>query len=162
MKLAVKFPHVGLACALALTSASNAAHFDATLTATAGGVTRKAGMDETPPVGGFNKRPVLQARAGEPVRIEFIMTNVYTHDAFIDSGVRYYIVKEREAGQKPVPPLEGAPVEGSFNFSLKPQAKIAVRTRVAISEPGIYLLRVESFNTQRDHEHFSAIDLDIR
>ena len=151
-----------LSLAFALVSTSNAAHFDATLTATASGIMRKAGMDETPPVGGFNKRPVLQARAGEPIRIEFIMTNVYTHDAFIDSGVRYYIVKEREAGQKPVPPLEGAPVEGSFNFALKPQAKIAVRTRVAIAEPGIYLLRVESFNTQRDHEHFSAIDLDIR
>lgn len=150
------------ACVLLLISTSNAAHFDAVLTATAGGVTRKAGMDETPPVGGFNKRPVLQARAGEPIRIEFIMTNVYTHDAFVDSGVRYYIVKEREAGQKPVPPLEDAPVEGSFSFTLKPQAKIAVRTRVAISEPGIYLLRVESVNTQRDHEHFSAIDLEVR
>ncbi len=158
----MKLPHLSLACALALTSTSNAAHFDAVLTASASGVTRKAGMDETPPAGGLNKRPVLQARAGEPIRIEFMMTNVYTHDAFIDSGVRYYIVKEREAGQKPVPPREGAPVEGSFNFALKPQAKIAVRTRVAISEPGIYLLRVESFNTQRDHEHFSAIDIDVR
>lgn len=158
----MRLHRLGIACAFAIASASNAAHFDAVLTATANGVTRKAGMDETPPVGGFNKRPVLQARAGEPIRIEFIMTNVYTHDAFIDSGVRYYIVKERAAGQKPVPPLEGAPVEGNFNFTLKPQAKIAVRTRVAIAEPGIYLLRVESVNTQRDHEHFSAIDLEIR
>src|SRR5262245_16597329 len=103
----MKMRRFGLACALALASTSDAAHFDAVLTAAAGGVTRKAGMDETPPLGGFNKRPILQARAGEPIRIEFIMTNVYTHDAFIDSGVRYYIVKEREAGQKPVPPLEG-------------------------------------------------------
>ena len=148
--------------ALLFASTTPAAHFDAVLTVTAGGVIKKAGMDETPPVGGLNKRPVLQAHTGEPIRIEFIMANVYTHDAFVDSGVRYYIVKEREAGQKPVPPLAGAPVEGSFSFTLKPQAKIAVRTRVAISEPGMYLLRVESVNTQRDHEHFSAIDLDIR
>jgi hypothetical protein len=152
-----------LLCAVLLASFARAAHFDVRLTATtASGGKSQSGMDETPPVGGFNKRPVLKVRPGEEIRLDFLMTNVYTHDAFIDSGVRYYIVKQGAIGQKPVPPLTGAPVEGSFNFALKPQAKIAVRTRVTISEPGIYLLRVESFNTQRDHEHFSAIDLDIR
>lgn len=148
---------------LFFSSTSNAAHFDIKLTAaTASGNTREAGADETPPVGGLNPRPVLKVRPGELIRLEFIMTNVYTHDVEPDAGVHYYLVREREIGQKPVPSLEGAPVEGSFTFALKPKARIAVRTRVAISEPGLYLLRVESVNTQRDHEHFAAIDLDIR
>ena len=152
-----------LICGFLFTAFAHAAHFDVRLTATtASGAKSQAGMDETPPIGGFNKRPVLKVKPGEEIRIDFLMTNVYTHDAFIDSGVRYYIVKQGALGQKAVPPIEGAPVQGSFNFALKPQAKIAVRTRVTITEPGVYLLRVESFNTQRDHEHFGAIDLDIR
>ncbi len=28
-----------------------------------------------------------------------------------------------------------------------------------IDTPGVYLIRVETRNTQSDHEHFSAIDL---
>jgi hypothetical protein len=90
------------------------------------------------------------------------MTNVYSHDLAPDAGVRYYLVREKEAGQRAVPPIETAVSEGSVSFNLKPKAKIAGRNRVIINEPGTYLLRVESLNTQRDHEHFAAIDIQVQ
>ena len=79
-----------------------------------------------------------------------------------NAGIRFYIVRERQLGQKAVPPLENLAAEGSFTFNLKPAAKIGTKERVVISQPGFYLLRVESQRTQRDHEHFAAIDLEIQ
>ena len=37
--------------------------------------------------------------------------------------------------------------------------KAGARTRVKIDRPGVYLVRIETRNTQSDHEHFAAIDL---
>jgi len=71
-------------------------------------------------------------------------------------------VREQRAGQKAVPPLVNLTAEGSFTFDLKPKAKIGGKERVVIAQPGIYLLRVESQRTQREHEHFAAIDLEIQ
>lgn len=146
-----------------LPSAALAEHFDIKLTATGpDGVAKEAFADQSPPIGGLNPRPVLRARAGDTVTIQFVMTNVYAHASARDAGARFYVVRERELGQKAVPPLENLTAEGSFSFNLKPKARIGGKERVVISQPGAYLLRVESVHTQRDHEHFSAIDLDIR
>jgi hypothetical protein len=30
-----------------------------------------------------------------------------------------------------------------------------------INKPGIYLLRIETLNTDSDHEHFAAIDVEV-
>jgi hypothetical protein len=146
-----------------LPSFACAEHFDIRLLAAGpNGTTEEAFADQSPPVGGLNQRPVLRARAGDAITIQFVMTNVYAHSSARDAGVRFYVVREREIGQRTVPPLENLTVEGSFAFNLKPRARIAAKERVVLSEPGIYLLRVESLRTQRDHEHFAAIDLEVR
>ena len=151
-----------LALAL-LPSAARAEHFDIKLTATGpDGTGKEAFADQTPPIGGLNPRPVLRAKAGDTIAIQFIMTNVYAHESARNAGIRFYIVREPQLGQKPVPPLENLTAEGSFTFNLKPKAKIGAKERVVMSQPGVYLLRVESQRTQRDHEHFAAIDLEIR
>jgi hypothetical protein len=141
-----------------------AEHFDIKLLAVApDGVTQQAYADQTPPEGGLNPRPVLKARVGGDITFQFIMTNVYPHGTAAGAGVHYYVVKERELGQKAVPALtQDVILEGSFTFDLKPQARIGARQHFAIRQPGNYLLRVESQRTQRDHEHFSAIDLQIQ
>ena len=149
--------------ALLLPSAARAEHFDIKLVAAGpDGTIQQAFADQTPPIGGLNPRPVLRVRAGDTVAIQFVMTNVYAHGYASDAGVRFYVVRERELGQKSVPPLENPSVEGSFTFDLKPKARIGAKQRVVISDPGAYLLRVESLHTQRDHEHFAAIDLEVR
>ena len=146
-----------------LASSARAEHFDIKLTATApNGTSKEAFADETPPIGGLNPRPVLRAKAGDTIAFQFIMTNVYEHESARNAGVRFYIVREQRAGQKAVPPLVNLTAEGSFTFDLKPKAKIGGKERVVIAQPGIYLLRVESQRTQREHEHFAAIDLEIQ
>jgi hypothetical protein len=141
-----------------------AEHFDITLLAAGpDGVARQAYVDQSPPEGGLNPRPVLKARAGDQITVQFIMTNVYPHGAAVNAGVHYFVVKERDLGQKAVPALsQDVVVEGTFIFDLKPQARIGSRQRLVIAQAGNYLLRVESQRTQRDHEHFSAIDLQIQ
>ena len=146
-----------------LPSAARAEHFDIKLTATApDGTSKEAFADQTPPIGGLNPRPVLRAKAGDTIAFQFMMTNVYEHESARNAGIRFYIVRERQLGQKAVPPLENLTAEGSFTFNLKPRAKIGTKERVVMTQPGMYLLRVESQRTQRDHEHFAAIDLEIR
>jgi len=142
-----------------------AEHFGITLLAVGpDGITERAFADQTPPEGGLNARPVLNARVGAEITVQFIMTNVYPHGVAGNAGVHYYVVRERALGQKPVPALsqQDVVVEGHFTFDLKPQARIGARQRIVIRQPGTYLLRVESQRTQRDHEHFSAIDLQIQ
>ena len=153
-----------LALVLALlASSARAEHFDIKLTATApDGASKEAFADQTPPIGGLNPRPVLRAKAGDTIAFQFMMTNVYAHASARNAGVRFYIVREHQLGQKAVPPLENLVTEGGFAFNLKPKAKIGTKERVAMPQPGFYLLRVESQRTQRDHEHFAAIDLEIQ
>ena len=141
-----------------------AEHFDIKLLAAGpDGVTQQAYADQSPPEGGLNPRPVLKARVGDEIVVQFVMTDVYPHGAAPGAGVHYYVVRERELGQKPVPALtRDVVLEGAFTFDLKPQTRIGARQRLAIRQPGNYLLRVESQRTQRDHEHFSAIDLQIQ
>jgi hypothetical protein len=150
--------------ALAMPRSAMGEHFDITLIAAGpDGTTRQAFSDQDPPQGGLNPRPVLRARVGDRITIQFIMTNVYPHGTGRNAGVHYFVVRERELGQKAVPMLtDEVIIEGTFTFDLKPQARIGTRQSLVISEPGNYLVRTESQRTQRDHEHFSAIDLQIQ
>ena len=60
-----------------------------------------------------------------------------------------------------VPDLDKAVTKGSFTLNFKPKARVGARVAFKIKEPGFYLLRVHTTNTNSDHEHFSAIDLQI-
>jgi len=143
---------------------ARAEHFDIKLLAVGpDGMTQQAFADESPPEGGLNPRAVLKARVGDRITVQFIMTNVYPHGMAGNAGVHYFVVREPELGQKPVPALtQDVVIEGTFVFDLKPQGRIGARQLLTIRQPGNYLLRVESQRTQRDHEHFSAIDLQIQ
>ncbi len=120
-----------------------------------------AAMDTDPPEGGRNPRPVAKVKAGEPLILQFFFTNTYPHGVKKNVGVRYYVVREDKLGQKPVPPLKKTVVDGQFKMSFKPGCRIGSRVAFHIDEPGAYLLRVESVNTDSDHEHFSAIDIQV-
>ena len=144
--------------------AVRAEHFDIKLLVMGpDGITQQAFADQSPPEGGLIPRPVLNARVGDRITMQFIMTNIYPHGAAGNAGVHYYVARERELGQKFVPVrTQDVVIEGTFTFDLKPQARIGAREHFAIRQPGNYLLRVETARTQRDHEHFAAIDLQIR
>jgi hypothetical protein len=119
-------------------------------------------VDQTPPDSGKNPRPILKARAGEPIRIQWVMTNVYPHKTLENVVVHFFIAREEKVGQKDLPDLQGDVVlETAFDMDFKPGAKAGQRNTVRIDSPGVYLIRVESRQTQSDHEHFAAIDLVI-
>jgi hypothetical protein len=119
-------------------------------------------VDQTPPDSGKNPRPILKAKVGEPIRIQWVMTNVYPHKTLENVVVHFFIAREEKVGQKDLPDLQGDVVlETAFDMDFKPGAKAGQRNTVRIDSPGVYLVRVESRQTQSDHEHFAAIDLVI-
>lgn len=133
-----------------------------------------ADADQEPPPGGRNDPPVLNVKVNAPLTLQFILTNKYPHHALDHVTVRYYVVRVAKLGRKPAPPLRRAEdsskephpllekdvvTRGQFTLNLKPDGRVGTRLKFQIAAPGIYSARVETLNTQSDHEHFSAIDL---
>lgn len=118
--------------------------------------------DHEPPLGGLLPRPLLTVRVEEPLMLQFILTSTYPHGEQKNVTVRYYVVREAAPRQKELPYLEnGFITGGSFQLNLKQHGRVGARIRFSLPEPGFYLLRVDTQNTQGDHEHFSAIDLKV-
>jgi hypothetical protein len=118
--------------------------------------------DEEPPIGGVIPRPVFKVKAKEPLVLQFILTNVYPHGNLKDVTVRYFVVRQDKVGQKQLPDLaKGMVVQGRFKMNFKPKCRVGARVAFTIPKPGVYLLRVQTGNTKSDHEHFSAIDLQV-
>lgn len=137
-----------------------AEHSKMTLDVESGGETQNAFVDQTPPESGRNPRPVLKVKAGAPIKIQWVITNVYPHKTLEDVVVHAFIAKQEKVGQKELPDLRGDVVlESAFDMDFKPGAKAGQRLTLKIDAPGVYLIRVETKQTQSDHEHFTAIDL---
>ena len=127
---------------------------------TVGRETATAHVDQTPPDSGKNPRPVVKAKVNEPIRINYLLTNVYPHKTLENVVVHFYVARQEKVGQKELPDLKGdVVIESAFDMDFKPGGKAGQRTTLKIDTPGVYLIRVETRNTQSDHEHFSAIDL---
>lgn len=151
-----------LMIALALTSTARAEHARISLDVASPDEKVTAHMDQTPPVEGRNPRPVLKAKAGDRIKIQWFFTNLYPHKTIENVVVHFYIAREQEVGQKEPPAVdENAVLETAFDMDFKPNGKAGARSSLTIDEPGVYLIRVESLQTQSDHEHFAAIDLVI-
>jgi hypothetical protein len=119
--------------------------------------------DQEPPAGGIKKRPRMTVKQGEPLVFEFVLTNAYPHKQIDGVVVRYFVVRTGAFGAKEVPDLKASAVtDGTVTMNFKPKCRVGARLNVRIDEPGIYLVRVDTQNTQSDHEHFSAIDLEVK
>jgi hypothetical protein len=117
-------------------------------------------VDQTPPASGKNPRPVLKAKVNEPIKIDWVLTNVYPHKTLENVVVHFFIARIGKVGQKDLPELrDDVVLESAFDMDFKPGAKAGQRNTVRIDTPGVYLVRVESRQTRSDHEHFSAVDL---
>jgi hypothetical protein len=115
---------------------SRAEHAKITLDVTAKGETVTAFVDQTPPEHGKNPRPTIKAKEGEAIKIQYMLTNVYPHKT-----------------------LENVVVESAIEMDFKPGAKAGSRMTLRAPKAGTYLIRIESRQTQSDHEHFAAVDL---
>lgn len=145
---------------------AGAEHFDITLRVSAPGSQGEAFMDTTPPIGGVNKRPVVKAKPGTPVRITWRMKNASPHGVLKGVTIHFFVVKEDQIGQKPTPDPSGDAgiVDNSVTEDLAPKAGVSGSLRLKAPEAGNYLIRVQSEDTHEefDHEHFAAIDLQVQ
>ena len=117
-------------------------------------------VEYVPPGENVDQRPQFKAKAGEPLALQFILTNTYPHGEKPNVRIRYFVVRETKSKQKTVPDLgDGVVTEGRFTLNYKPKCRVGARQLFTITEPGTYLLRVQTENTDSDHEHFSAIDI---
>ncbi len=160
-RLGVSHDLVALALfGLALATTARGEHARINLDVVAPGGQETAFVDQTPPASGKNPRPVLKAKAGETIKIQWSYTNTYPKKTLENVVVHFFVAKEEKVGQKDLPDLNGDVVlESAFEMDFKPGAKAGQRQTLRIDHPGAYLIRVETRQTNSDHEHFSAIDL---
>ncbi len=145
---------------LMLASQVRAEHAKINLDVATGGNNVSAFVDQTPPEWGKNPRPVIKAKVNDPIRIQYLLTNVYPHKTLENVVVHFFIARQKTVGQKELPDLKGDVVmETAFDMDFKPGSKAGQRSTFKIDAPGVYLIRIETRNTQSDHEHFAAIDL---
>lgn len=125
----------------------------------------EAFMDTTPPEGGVNKRPVVRVKAGQPVRVIWKLKSRFPHGTMKGVTIHFFVVREANIGQKPVPDPAGAAgiVDNSYVMDFSPKSTTSGEFRFKSPEPGNYLVRVQSEDTHQDHdhEHFAAIDLKV-
>ena len=151
---------ISLTILLMMASQVQAEHAKINLEVSAGTSNVAAFVDQTPPDWGKNARPVIKAKLNEPIKIQYLLTNIYPHKTLENVVVHFFIARQTKVGQKELPDLKGDVVmETAFDMDFKPGSKAGQRSTVKIDVPGVYLIRIETRNTQSDHEHFAAIDL---
>lgn len=140
-----------------------AEHFEIALKAEAGRQLVEASVDTTPPIGGVNPRPVLRLKAGDPVRITWTLKSNFPHGIMKGVTIHFFVVREKEVGQKPVPDPSGPAgiLDNRFTMDFAPKAASSGSLNITLPGSGNYLVRVQSEDTheEHDHEHFSAIDV---
>lgn len=159
---------MGLATAglgmIACSMPARAEHFDVALIVRTSKGQASAGWDTTPPEGGLNARRSVSARIGEEIEVEWEMRSEFPHGTLKNVTVRLFVVPEKELGQKAVPP-PGVPcvVDNRFTADYLPHHQAKGRLRFRVTEPGSYLVRIESNFTLKEHghEHFGAVDLKV-
>jgi len=156
---------IGVAVGM-ISGRATAEHFDVLLHVEVAGQQANAFMDTTPPLGGVNKRPVVKVKAGEEVRVKWRMKSAFPHGTMKGVGIHFFVVREDEIGQKPVPDPAGPAgvVDNSLVMDFAPNGVAVGALRFKIENPGNYLVRVQSEDThqEHDHEHFGAIDLQVQ
>ncbi|MDE2126100.1 MAG: hypothetical protein KGJ62_05880 [Armatimonadetes bacterium] len=138
-------------------------HFIVTIIATSGTQRIQAFTDQTPPMGGYNARPVLRVVAGSQVHLEWSMKSAFPHGTMKGVGVHFFVVHEQAVNQKPVPDPAGPAgvLDNLFTMDYPPSAASAGAATIRLTDAGDYLARIQSENTWQvhGHEHFSALDI---
>ena len=121
-----------------------------------------AAADTDPPQGGFNERPILKVTAGEPLALQFVLTNTYPHGVIKNATVHYYVAPEEKPGRKSqADPKKGTVTDGSFTLNFKPKCRIGSGWLLQSRNRGSICCAFETQNTASDHEHFAAIDVQV-
>ena len=140
-----------------------AEHFDIALKAQVGRQLAEATVDTTPPIGGVNARPVLNVKAGDSVKITWKLKSNFPHGTMKAVTIHFFVVREKEVGQKPVPDPGGPAgiLDNRLTMDFSPTGVSSGALACVMPGSGNYLVRVQSEDThdEHDHEHFSALDI---
>src|SRR5436305_14913116 len=121
----------------------------------------RVAADRSPPPEGTRTRPVVRLKAGQPLQVRWFVKNAGSA-LLHDLVVHFFVAREERAGQKTVPdPRRGTVAENAFAIELAPGASTHGSLQLPISEAGFYLVRIESLNSEHDHEHSAAIDVEV-
>lgn len=109
-------------------------------------------------------REVFSGQSGETLIIYWTATNSGKEAEFKDVLIHCVVVAEKELGQVEMPNLKDTVQESALTMDFKPGDTATGEFSLVINEPGAYLLRVETRNMldQHTHEHYVALDLDIK
>jgi hypothetical protein len=155
-----------LLLASSLLRSAYAEHFDILLQVKSGDKQAEASMDTTPPIGGVNPRPVLKVHVGDPIQVAWRLKNSSPHGALKGVTIHFFVVRQAKTGQKPVPDPAGQAglFDSSFTTDLAIAAVSTGSLKLKIGDPGNYLVRLQSEGTHEEagHEHFSAVDVEVR
>jgi len=139
-------------------------HFDITLTVTSPEGSGTANWDTSPPEMGLNPRPVVEAKAGQEIKVEWSMRSAYPHGVMRGVNVHFYVVPAQAVGQKTLPPKSAEHVvDTAFRMDYLPDYSAKGSLHFRVAKPGVYLVRLTSEDTEKahGHEHFSAVDLKV-
>ena len=153
-----------VALLLAAAGPARAEHFEIDITVSTPRGQAESHWDTTPPVGGVNPRPMVKAKVGDRVQIDWLMRSEYPHGVLKDVGVHFFVVREGAIAQKAVPDLkDGKWLESRWVMDFLPDHAARGSVQLTARAPGFYLVRVESQGTEAEagHDHFSAIELQI-
>jgi hypothetical protein len=141
-----------------------AEHFNIDLTVESGHEKGEGHADTSPPLQGNNPRAVCHAKRDDLIVMQFFFRSNFPHDPIKNVTVRYYITPLQKQGADP-DVSAATVVSGNFVMDFKPKSdqdpggKVGLRQQFHLSKPGPYLVRVQSENSDSDHEHFAAVDL---
>jgi hypothetical protein len=156
---------LGLAAAAVSMLPARAEHFDMQLSVRSSKGIAEASWDTSPPEGGFNPRQVVEAAAGEDLLLKWRSRSEFPHGPMKAVRTHLFVVRQKEIGQKPLPPA-GTPhvLDNIFTVDFLPHHSAYGHLHFRVTEPGNYLVRLESEETleEHNHEHFAALDLLVR
>ena len=92
--------------ALALASRpARAEHAKITSTWSRRTASRRPSWTRRRPTGARTPGPVVKAKVGEPIKIQWMFTNIYPHKTLENVVVHFFVVREEKVGQKELPDL---------------------------------------------------------
>ncbi len=113
---------------------------------------------------GATPRPLLAAKAGLPIRVQWFAQNGDKPGVIHDVTLHCFMTREQAAGQAEAPkPGPDAVYESALTMDFKPKAHSSADFVVQSPGPGIYVLRIETLGAAKEHghEHSAAMDVKI-
>jgi hypothetical protein len=163
MKWGMRAPGAFLALAATLAGSAGPDDLSARLDARSGNQEQSiAGQAATAPPG---TRPVLNVKAGAPIRVKWSVTNGDKPGVLHDVTVHCFLAREEAPGQREAPKLgTNAVYESALMMDFAAKARSTADFSLQAPSPGIYLLRVETIGAAKEHghEHYAAMDIKVQ